>query len=158
MKTFKNNLMVVLTLVSIIVSLVVVSATAISNNNRYTEWENTRGIITVTVGHGDTLDDFGYQYKPVWMDVRQYRDEVMELNDMPSAMLYASQPLKLYVCCEQYTLDGVCLDDGCTIITSNGHSWTYYTDVVGCVEVTLNDNGTPDYIDDDIIVNIMEVR
>lgn len=63
----------------------------------HNEWENTREVITVRVQYGDTLDGFGYEYKPEWMDVREYREQVKDLNDMTSSMLYAGQTIKLYV-------------------------------------------------------------
>lgn len=146
----------IFTIILTIALVTLVGVKAYSDNNRHSEWENTRGITTVTVGNGDTLDDFGYQYKPTWMDVRQYRDEVMALNDMTSAMLYAGQSLKLYVCCEHYVVDGLCLDDG-TIITTDGNVWEYDTDIRGCAVITFSDNGTVDNIYDDIIISIKEV-
>lgn len=61
------------------------------------EWEATRVVIAVKVQYGDTLDGFGYEYKPSWMDVREYREQVKELNGTRSSMLYAGQTIKLYV-------------------------------------------------------------
>lgn len=138
----------------VLLCVTLVGVKAYSDNGKQTEWENTRTVTTVIVDKGDTLDDFGYQYKPDWMDVREYRQKVMALNNMSSAMLYSGQSLKLYVCCEQYTIDGLCLDDGYTIITADGNEWSCSTDIIGCAQITFSDNGTPDKIDDDIIIDI----
>jgi hypothetical protein len=66
------------------------------NHNQKTEWLNNREVITVTVPSGKGIDYFGYQYKPSWMDVREYRYEVMELNEMEDATLYKGQQIKIY--------------------------------------------------------------
>ena len=60
------------------------------------EWEENREVITIHVFSGDTLDGIGYDYKPEWMDVREYREIIRELNDLDSCMLYAGQELKIY--------------------------------------------------------------
>ena len=146
----------ILTVILALLCITLVGVKAYSDNGKQTEWENTRTVMTVIVDKGDTLDDFGYQYKPDWMDVREYRQKVMELNNMNSAMLYDGQSLKLYVCCEQYTVDGLCLDDGYTIITADGNEWSCDTDIKGCAKITFNDNGTIDNIYDDIIIDIRE--
>lgn len=65
-------------------------------NDQRTEWESTREVITIYVEGGDTLDELGYQYKPSWMDIREYREEIKELNGMQSSDLYMGQKLKLY--------------------------------------------------------------
>lgn len=69
----------------------------IGNGNRMATWAQTRDVVTVTVSSGDTLDGFGYKYKPEWMDVREYREYIKELNGMESSTLYVGQQLKLYV-------------------------------------------------------------
>lgn len=85
----------------ILICLVAIVAFAthslVSNGNRYVTWVNARDIITVTVESGDTLDEFGYKYKPEWMDVREYRELVKELNGMENSSLYVGQELKLYI-------------------------------------------------------------
>ena len=116
------------------------------------QWEATRVVHIVCVDRGETLDEIGYRFKPEWMDVREYRHYIMELNGMESSNLYAGQDLKVYVCTEQYTKQGLILDDG-TLVTTDGHEWDYDTTLKGCVNVTFNDNGTDD-VADDIIVDI----
>lgn len=139
-------------------TLITVGAKVNADNKRQAEWENTRSTITVTVpcGSGIGLDFYGYQYKPEWMDVREYRYEIMQLNGMTSASLQSGQKLKLYVCTEQYTVQGWCWYD--TITTVDGNVWGYDNDTNGCAYVTFNDNGTADNIYDDIIVSVEHIK
>lgn len=60
------------------------------------EWNETKTVFTVIVQEGDTLYNYGYQYKPDWMDIRDYCEEVKELNNMSSSTICAYQDLKLY--------------------------------------------------------------
>lgn len=70
--------------------------TIISDGNRLATWQNSCEVITITVESGDTLDEFGYKYKPDWMDVREYREYIKELNGIESSTLYVGQELKIY--------------------------------------------------------------
>lgn len=142
-----------LTIIAIIIALLLICGMVHHNTSNKAEWENTRCIKTITVCRGDTLDGIGYEYKPSWMDVREYTYYIKELNNMDNANLYAGQSLDVYVEAHQYTLDGLVLDNG-NIITANGHEWSYDTDILGCVRVTFNDYGTTDNVEDDIIVSI----
>lgn len=123
-----------------------------SEASKRTEWEATRKVETICVDRGDTLDAIGYRYKPAWIDVREYTHLIKELNGLKSSCIYAGQDLKVYICTEQYTKQGLILDDG-TLVTTDGHEWSYDTTIKGCVNVTFNDNGTDD-VTDDIIVDI----
>ena len=67
-----------------------------SDHTAYVEWLENREVIEVYVGLGDCLDQFCSQYKPSWMDIREYREYILDLNDMSNSMLYAGQTLKLY--------------------------------------------------------------
>lgn len=60
------------------------------------EWNETKTVFIVTVKDGDTLYNYGYQYKPDWMDIRDYCEEVKGLNNMSSSTICAYQDLKLY--------------------------------------------------------------
>lgn len=60
------------------------------------EWEETREVITIHICSGDTLDEIGYEFKPEWMDIREYRESIKELNNLDSCMLYVGQELKIY--------------------------------------------------------------
>ena len=123
-----------------------------NDNTRLDEWKNTSVVQTISVQPGDTLDEIGYEYKPSWMDVREYRWYIQKLNELDTSMLYIGQELKIYVTASQYEAEGLCLGD--RIITADGNEWNYGTDIKGCVKVIFNDNGTTDYIYDDIIVDI----
>jgi hypothetical protein len=147
----------IFTALLVLIFVVVVGVKAYSDNSRQTEWENTRVIKTITVHQGDTLDSIGYEYKPSWIDVREYRYLIMELNDIDSAMIYQGQRLDVYVCTEHYTVQGLVMDNG-DIITTDGNIWSYDTDIKGCVSITFSDYGTTDDITDDVIISIEEVK
>ena len=85
------------TAILVLLMVAVVGVKAYSDNNKQTEWESTRSIIIVSVPQGVGIDHFGSMYKPSWMDIREYRYQVMELNEMDNAMLYEGQQLKIYV-------------------------------------------------------------
>ena len=85
----------------LIVVLVIVAIVSIGCKVNYdhklrAEWEHNRQVLTVAVQSGDTLDEFGYNHKPSWMDVREWRYQVMELNGMEDANLLAGQRIKIY--------------------------------------------------------------
>lgn len=63
---------------------------------RWHEWNENKIVFTMVVQEGDTLFDYGYQYKPDWMDIRDYCEEVKELNNTSSSTICAYQNLKLY--------------------------------------------------------------
>ena len=60
------------------------------------EWVSTREVIEVVVGSGDTLDGYYYQYAPDGIDKRQWRQDVLDLNDMDNCMLYAGDVILVY--------------------------------------------------------------
>lgn len=120
------------------------------------EWESSRKVITVIVKNGDTLDEFGYVYKPDWMDVREYREEIKELNGLQNSTLQVGQGIQLYVCTKEYTKQGLCLEE--LIITADGNEWCYTSGISGCVAITFNDNGTANNICDDIIVKVKPIK
>ena len=91
-----DNLISVAFAISAILVLTFTASTIKDVRSRNAEWKSSREVITVYVESGDTLDEFGYKYKPEWMDVREYREEIKELNGMQNSDLYMGQELKLY--------------------------------------------------------------
>jgi hypothetical protein len=126
-----------------------------TEHQRLEQWEQDRVVKTIRVSRGDTLDKYGYQYKPAWMDVRDYRGYIIDLNDLYGADIYAGDTIDVYVIPEHYTNLGIMYDN--TITTTNGHEWVYYADYEGYVEVTFSDNGT-DKVEDDIIINVSQIN
>ena len=55
-----------------------------------------------------------------------------------------------------YTMSGH-IANGDTIITDDGNTWGVTTDIAvgSLVVVTFDDNGTPDYIFDDVVTNVV---
>jgi hypothetical protein len=64
--------------------------------NQMQQWTENRDIIVVTVPLGVGIDYYGYKYKPKWMHIDEYREQIKELNDMKNCTLYTGQKLKLY--------------------------------------------------------------
>ena len=126
------------------------------DTTRTNEWLSNADIVTIQIEYGDTLDGIGYQHKPSWMDVREYRYYVLELNNMGSSDIVAGQTLKIYTKQSYYTISGVCQDN--KIITDDGHIWIYDNDYNGYADITFADNGTADAIYDDVITNITPIR
>ena len=93
----KGNIKVLIFAAAIIVSIFAVGYRVGADNMRQSQWEARREVITVAVCYGDTLDGICYQYKPSWMDIREYRYEVMKLNHMESSTIYANTIIRLYI-------------------------------------------------------------
>ena len=65
------------------------------------QWIESRDIIVVTVHCGAGIDYYGYKYKPEWMHIDEYREQIKELNGMEDCTLYTGQKLKLYAVKEE---------------------------------------------------------
>lgn len=86
-----------LTFVILICAVITIfSVMANQDNAKMTEWEQNREVITVTVPKGVGIDYFGAKYAPKYLDIRKYREQIKELNDMKSSTLYVGQTLKVY--------------------------------------------------------------
>lgn len=90
----RSNIRFILVIALIAIAFLVV---ILSVHGRQTEWEQHRQVITVVVCYGDTLYDFALEYKPSWMDAREYIYQVQQLNDMNSSTIYVGQTIKLYI-------------------------------------------------------------
>lgn len=73
-----------------------VTINIVKDIRNWNEWNENKVVFIVVVQQDDTLYDYGYQYKPDWMGVRDYCEEVKELNNMSSSTICAYQNLKLY--------------------------------------------------------------
>ena len=85
-----------LIIISFMLVLLVIGIKTSTTLSQKSEWENSRQVITVVVYHGDTLYDLALEYKPSWMDTREYVYQVEQLNDMTNGNIYAGQTIKLY--------------------------------------------------------------
>ena len=83
-------------ILAMICAIILVGCKINHDNQIKTEWKENREIITVIVQPGDTLDAFAYEYKPSWMDHRDYREEIKELNDLPNCTIQIGDRLDLY--------------------------------------------------------------
>ena len=69
----------------------------IADARRQNDWEDNKKAITIMVQSGDSIDGYWVKYAPSWMSREQYREEIKELNNMTSAMLYAGGTIQVYV-------------------------------------------------------------
>jgi hypothetical protein len=83
--------------VIIVCSIILLGCRVNHSNKLKSEWEQSREVITIAIRSGDTLDEIGYKYKPSWMDVREYREAIRSLNNMPTSDLYVGSTLDIYV-------------------------------------------------------------
>ena len=149
--------MIALVIAVLITFSVVAGANAISKNNSVRdEWYETRAVTTITVAPNKTLWSIAEEYKPSWMDTREYIHEVKTLNNMTTSFLDVGQALQVYIECKEYTAQGWCMDG--IITTVDGNEWLCDTTTNGCAYVTFDDNGTTDNIYDDIIVEITPIE
>lgn len=81
--------------VAIIATIILIN---VIHNIRVENFINNAEIVEVVVGDGNGLDDYGYQFKPDFMnDIREYRDIIIELNNLPqSGEIYSGQIIKFY--------------------------------------------------------------
>lgn len=96
-KKCMNNLKVYTFVILMVISIFAIGYRVGANNMQQTQWEQQREVITVSVYYGDTLDALCYQYKPSWMDLHEYRAEILNLNGMNGCMIYAGKTLQFYV-------------------------------------------------------------
>ena len=78
------------------VAAILVVALFVHQRIQYDTWYNNREVIEYRVKWGDTLNDIGYEYKPSWMDVREYCYYIADLNSMDDSNIYEGQTIKLY--------------------------------------------------------------
>ena len=148
-KWIERMLVVAVVITSLVVLYSVVQSHAIHN-----EWVESRTIETIRVAPNETMWQIAEEYKPSWMDTREYIYEVKELNNLSDTYLYVGDELQVYIDVgNHYTMNGY-YHDG-TIITDDGNEWNYNTAELdnGSVVVTLADNHTNN-IFDDIIIDI----
>lgn len=82
----------VLTLISIIACVSAIRENASARD----VWCETRSVTTITVAPDKTLWSIAEEYKPSWMDTREYIHEVKALNDMDTSFIDVGQTLQVY--------------------------------------------------------------
>lgn len=85
-----------ITTICIAAVIILIVAISIFQHCRHDTWLKNREVITHQVTYGDTLYDLAQEYKPSWMDIREWCYEVCRLNDMECSDLYAGQTIKIY--------------------------------------------------------------
>lgn len=83
----------------IIMATVTIACCAIhihNTNTLHNDWEDQRTTITITVAPNKTLWSIAEEYKPDWMDTREYIYDVKTLNNMDTSFLDVGQTLEVY--------------------------------------------------------------
>lgn len=79
-----------------IASVLTIAVQMHQNKQREDEWLNNRRIETVVVAKGDTLYDIACEYKPSWLDWREYSYDIKQLNNLDSSVIYTNDTLLVY--------------------------------------------------------------
>ena len=91
----KKMLAVTVAFVTVITLIACVSAIR-SNASARDTWCETRVVTTITVKPNKTLWSIAEEYKPSWMDTREYIHEIKTLNDMDTSFIDVGQTLQVY--------------------------------------------------------------
>lgn len=83
-------------IVLVLAALTIISIKAYNDKKVRTDWVENREIGTIVVSSGDDLWSIAEEYKPSWMDAREYIYEVKELNNMFTSYIYAGEQLLIY--------------------------------------------------------------
>jgi hypothetical protein len=142
--------------VAVVIASLVAICSVVNSHAQHNEWVETRTVETIRVAPNETMWQIAEQYKPDFMDTREYIYEVKTLNNMSDTYLYVGDKLLVYTDnnITHYTMSGV-YQDG-TIVTNDGNEWycdAEFNDNTSVV-VTFSDNNTPNNIYDDAIINI----
>lgn len=65
-----------------------------TDKKEYNNWLESRKITEIYIENGDTLWNIAQQYKPNFMDIREYVYEIKQLNDID--MIYAGDIIQIY--------------------------------------------------------------
>ena len=95
-KRIKTDLIAICLIVFMVFAIFTVGYTIGEKKTREKEWLNNRVVVSVCVESGDTLDGLCSQYKPSWLDIREYRHDVKQLNSMNDSTIYAGDTILLY--------------------------------------------------------------
>lgn len=97
MRRLKTDLIAIALILAIVFSLLVIGYNIGYNKARETEWENNKQVVSYIVDSGDTLWNIAEQYKPAWLDTREYIYEVRQLNNELSSNLQAGDEILIYI-------------------------------------------------------------
>lgn len=83
-------------IITAIIICLAIGVKMLETQKQQSDWLENRQVIAVIVPAGVGIDYYGSKYAPDWMDLREYRDQVMQLNGMDSVTLYKGQTLLIY--------------------------------------------------------------
>ena len=79
-----------------IIAIIILTALGciIKDHTQQSDWEQNRDIAEIYINEGDTLWGIAQQYKPNFMDIREYIHEIQKLNNLDN--LYAGDVIQIY--------------------------------------------------------------
>lgn len=95
-KHLKTDLIAIALILAIATSLLIVGYNIGYNKAREDEWQNNKQVVSYVVDSGDTLWTIAEQYKPAWLDTREYIYEIEQLNDGLSTYLQIGDEILIY--------------------------------------------------------------
>lgn len=92
-----NRLITIVFSILAVIAIIAVGFSFHEDRAIRTEWEENREVSTIVISSGDDLWSIAEEYKPSWMDPREYIYEVQKLNNMSQSCIYAGEQLLIYM-------------------------------------------------------------
>ena len=92
----KRHITAILATIIVVSSIFAIGFKTNENRQRENDWINNRRVETIAVGYGDTLYDISCEYKPSWLDWREYCYEIKQLNDLDTSTIHPNDTLLVY--------------------------------------------------------------
>lgn len=95
-KNYRENMLKNAMVVAIVLFSIVTLHTIVNAHSQRNEWIENRQVETIRVAPNETLWAIAEEYKPDFMDTRDYIYEIKELNNMQDTYLYMGDELYIY--------------------------------------------------------------
>lgn len=92
-----NRLITITFSILVIIAIIAGGISLHEDKEIRTEWEENREVSIIVISSGDDLWSIAEEYKPSWMDPREYIYEVQKLNNMSQSCIYAGEQLLIYM-------------------------------------------------------------
>ena len=92
-----NKILMTMLTMTAILATIILCISFHNDKEVRTEWEENREVSIIVISSGDDLWSIAENYKPSWMDPREYIYEVQKLNNMTQSCIYAGEQLLIYI-------------------------------------------------------------
>ena len=96
-RRIKTDLVAIALILAIAFSLLTIGYRIGEIKTRQKEWTNNRKVTTYTVESGHTLWNISSQYKPEWLDTREYIHEIKALNNTTDSNINEGDIILVYI-------------------------------------------------------------